>query len=364
MYPAFRSEKSAWGFSLLLILLLALPFLLFWIGLPPREEAYKSIPLRYGAPGREIESIYKDPQSPDVLFLGSSMVMQGVYTRPLEQALSEHLGRPARVSVLAMEWQGLDLQYSMLRDLLQHHQPGLIILNGPSPVGTPGSPHPEAYRWYRYGDFQGDFKGFSLVRRLEIYGQMVLGGPRDLLSRIRPNVLGADETTPEGFDKYLDIIGDAGYHGAPFVAENVTTTKAQQALLLPVNSPLISPAPEPLPPYSLHFLHAILALARQHHCTLVFLHVPTDEEYGDNTISEFAWYKYGAAGYQIIGLPAKDMFSGMSKEQFLHYFANNHPNRNGGELFTSSITPAMIEAYDETRAGTQSDIQAKSSSQR
>ena len=364
MYPAFRSEKSAWGFCLLLILLLALPFLLFWIGLPPREEAYKSIPVRYGAPGREIESIYNDPQSPDVLFLGSSMVMEGVYTRPLEQALSQHLGRPAHVSVLGMDWQGLDLQYFMLRDFLQHHQPGLIILNGPTPVGTPDSPHPEAYRWYRYGDFQGDLEGLSLLRRLEIYGQMVLGGPRDLLSRIRPNLLGADETTPEAFDKYLNIIRDAGYRGAPFIAEKVTTTKAQQALLLPVNSPLMSTASEPLSPYPLHFLHAILTLARQHHCTLIFLHVPTDDEYGDSSIPEFPWYKYGAVGYQIIGLPARDLYSGMSKEQFFHYFADNHLNRNGGELFTSSITPATIEAYDETRAGTQSDIQAKSPSQR
>ncbi len=361
MYPAFRSEKSAFGFCLLIVFLLVLPFLLFRIGLPPREDAYKSIPVKYGAPGREVEAIYRNKRNPDVLFLGSSLVMNAVLPGPLEAALSHHLGRPAYVEVLGMAWQGVDLQYFILRDYLQHHQPGVIIFNPPAPGGAPKSPHPVAYRWFRYGEFQNDFTGVSMRNKMEIYGHMVLGGPRDLLSRLRPNLIAPNETSRESYIDYLKNERDLGYMGSPFVFDSASPSKDEQAILLPLNSPLISTSNKPLPAYSVHFFRMILALAKSHHCKLVFMHIPEDREFDDPSIPEDSWGTNGAGEYEMIGVPAKTLYAGMSKERFLHFYADGHLNKNGDALFTAAITPAVTEAYDE--ANDESHVEPKLRSQ-
>jgi hypothetical protein len=350
MYPAFRSARSTAGFCLLIALLLLLPVILYWTGLPSREEAYKSIPVRFGVPGNEIRTIYDDPENPDVVFLGSSLVMTAIFREPIEHALSSHLGRTAHVAVLAMTWQGLDLQYYLLRDFLERHNTKLIVLNLPQPGMTADEPHPEAYRWLRYGESQSDLAGLSIGRRVQLYGFMVLGEGRSLLSRLRPNLIAEDETTQASFDEYLSNRRDGGYQGAPFVAENDALIPPRpQASLLPLNSSMLEDAgPEP-GPYPAYFLGKILDLAKAHNCKLVFLHIPIDSEYGMTRIPELTeWSRQGAAGFQMIGIPSATLFPEMSKEQFLHFYVDVHFNKNGSRVFTNSIIQPIVEAYDDS----------------
>ena len=214
---------------------------------------------------------------------------------------------------------------------------------------APTTPHAQAYHWFRYGEFQGDFKGTPLLARVVLYAHMVLGGPRELLSHLRPSLIGNDEKGQEALHKYLDELHSSGYHGAPFVAEDDTPTPAQEAHLLSFDSPLVSAIAQP-PAYSAHFFRAILDLASQHHCKLILLHIPESADYGESSIPVYAWQKTGASGYPLIGVPTNALYPGMSKQRFLHYYADQHVNLNGSQLFTSAITPAVIEAYDESRA--------------
>ena len=359
MYPAFRSERSASWFCILLVMLLLLPFFLFWVGLPPRKQAYGSTPIRFAVPGHEIGAIYDNPQSPDILFLGSSLTWCAIQPHELERSLSRSTGRPVHVEVLGMAWHGLDLQYFLLRDYLQRHHPDLIVLNTPYFGEAPSIPHGQAYHWFRYGEFRGDFQGLPPQVKAEVYAHMVLGGPRDLLARFRPNLVGSDEMLPSAIDKYLSTMFDSGYRGAPFVREHDLPTPTPQARLLSTSSTLFSPVVQP-PAYSAHFFQSIVALAGQYHCRLVLLHVPEDLEYGKASMPEYAWP--GGGGLKMIGVPTDTLYAGMSREQFLHYYADHHLNKNGSELFTAAITPALIEAFDEDRAQSQSPKPSQSSS--
>ncbi len=72
----------------------------------------------------------------------------------IQDALEQHLHRKAHVAVLAMYWQGLDLQYFLLRDYLEHHHASLVIWNLPFPSSRTIEPHIEAFHWFRYGESQ------------------------------------------------------------------------------------------------------------------------------------------------------------------------------------------------------------------
>ena len=213
MLPAFRSTSSAITFCFLLITLLSLPLVTLSIGHPPREQAYAGLTSEAGPVGMHVREMFRDPSDADVLFLGSSLVRAAIDKPALEQALSTHLGRPAKVDILALNWQGIDLQYFLLRDFLQAHHVGLIVWNLPVPGSRSLFPHVEAFRWARFGEYSDALSGLPIRYRLALYGDMVLGAPRELLSHLRPNLLSREESD------FHDHGVEAGYYGAKFVPQ-------------------------------------------------------------------------------------------------------------------------------------------------
>jgi hypothetical protein len=348
MHPAFRSTKSALAFCGLLAFLLALPVIVSRIGLPSREQAYSSVSTHAGAAGNVVESIYEDPRDADILFLGASLVRRGILDRRIQDALSSHLGRPAHVVVLAMSSPGADLPYFLLRDYLNRHHPRLVIWNQPEPNSSGDQPHRQAYRWMRYGEYNDVFVGLGPFSRAQVYADMVLGAPRALLSKVRPNLLSdQDKSDWEGEDVRNNIM--TGYKHTKFVRDTLLRDPKRNAVLMPVTSSLLrktGPVPRE---YQLHFLRSLAALALQKRCNVVLLHIPTDSEYGEITIPEIAdWSQLLGPRYQLIGVPSSDLFLGVERDRFLHFYSDVHLNDNGREVFTASIIPAVLKAYDES----------------
>jgi hypothetical protein len=329
--------------------LLGLPVIVSWMGLPPREQAYSSVSFHSGAAGKVVENIYNDPQDADILFLGASLVRRGILDRRIQDALSSHLGRPAHVVVLSMNWAGADLTYFLLRDYLNRHHARLVIWNQPEPDAYKDDPHIQAYRWMRYGEYNDAFAGLSPYSRVQTYAEMVLGGPRELLAKLRPNLLSdQDKSDWEGEDIRNNI--RTGYRHAQFVRDNLPRDSIRNASLMPVTSSLLRAA-GPFPHgYQLHFLRALAAVAHQKKSNLVLLHIPTDSEYGETTIPEIAdWSQLLGPSYKVIGVPSSMLFSGLGRDRFLHFYSDVHVNDNGREVFTESIIPPVLEAYDESK---------------
>jgi hypothetical protein len=290
--------------------------------------------------------MFRDPSDADVLFLGSSLVRAAIDKPALEQALSTHLGRPAKVDILALNWQGIDLQYFLLRDFLQAHHVGLIVWNLPVPGSRSLFPHVEAFRWARFGEYSDALSGLPIRYRLALYGDMVLGAPRELLSHLRPNLLSREESD------FHDHGVEAGYYGAKFVPQpaDLGFVPALGQLYEAPPYPQVRPVGAPLNPYEDHFARKILDLAKQTQTTIVLLHIPIDSERGMDYIPERArWCDTLQTDAPMIGPTSEVLFEGISPAAFYDFYRDQHFNVNGTRLFTRSIVPAILRAYDDRK---------------
>jgi hypothetical protein len=291
-----------------------------------------------------VREIFRDPSDADVLFVGSSLVRAGIDQPMVERALSEHLGRPAHVTMLSLNWQGLDLQYFLLRDYLNTHHAGLIVWNLPVPSSRHVEPHVEAFRWIRLGEYSDALSGLPLRYRLALYGDMVLGAPRELLSHLRPNLLSGKEAAAQiGAEKM-------GYYGGSFVPEPAslaTVPRLRQSYQAPPYI-LVRAVGPPLNPYEEHFAREILELAKENHTAIVLLHIPIDSEEGLDYLPERSrWSDELHTNAPMIGVSSAALFENVDKAIFHGYYRDQHFNINGSMLFTRSIMPAILKAYDE-----------------
>lgn len=344
MFPAFRSVKSALSFCALLMVLLALPFLAYKLGHPPREQAYAGLEDSAGLVGVHIREMFQEPGDVDILVLGSSLVTAGLDATTVEQVLSKHLGRPAHVRILGLNWQGVDLQYFLLRDYLTNHHPGLILWNPPFPGSRDIEPHLKAYHWIRYGEYSEALQGLSLRYRLTLYGEMILGTPRELLSHLRANRIGQAELHQR---LHLE---STGYYGKPFTPEDVNGIPApplSSSYELPPY-PLVKIGGKPLNDYEEHFAQQIVGLTKKDHIPLALIYIPTDIDRGRQTIPERNVYpQLLKLNLPLIGAPSGDLFQGMSQDRFEDFYRDQHLNINGNRLYTQSTLPAILKAYDE-----------------
>jgi hypothetical protein len=343
MLPVFRSKLSVSSFCILLLALLTLPLVTEWVGHPSREQAYASMSDEVGPIGAHMRELFHDPSDADILFVGSSLVRAGIDGPTVEHELSAHVGRPVHVEFLSFNWQGLDLQYFLLRDYLKTHHAKLIVWNLPVPGSRNLVPHVEAFRWMRYGEYSDVLAGLPLYYRLAIYSDMVLGAPRELFSHLRPNRLREKEMNAQITSE------NTGYYGSAFVPESINVTS------MPPIDESYEPAPYasvkatgmPLNVYENHFAKNILELARQNNVKVALLHIPIDTEHGLDYMPERSnWSTALATSAPMIGLPSAVLFRNVNKDHFYNFYRDQHFNTNGSLLFTKSIMPALLKAYD------------------
>jgi hypothetical protein len=330
------------AFGLLIVFLLGLPVVLNALGLPPREQVYAAMAHVAGEVGYIDNLIYKDPQQADVVLVGSSIVREDILDPRLEKELTRRSGRPFIVRTLALNYQGLDQEYFLLRDYLENHHPGLVVVNIPQLDANTNAPAYLSFKWIRYGEYSEDLDGLPRSDRAKLYGEMVLGAPRQLLSKFRPNLIAPEELT-----NHYDTVRRYGYHGGPLISDTVPLAdRKDSAHAIPVTSDTLRVEGEGLNSYELHFLLKIQEVVKQHGTKLVLLHCPTDIEYGLSYVPEMAsWSDLMGPNEKIIAIPSAKLFPGINKDRFLHFYTDNHMNVNGAELFTDALAPAILEAY-------------------
>jgi hypothetical protein len=352
MHPAFRSTRAAIAFCALMVFLLGLPMMLSWAAAPSREQNFISMTNQVGPVGYVAAQIYDDREDTDVLFVGSSRLMHGVDIGLVQKALGTRFGRPARVVKLALNWPGEDLQSYMLREYLERHRVKLLLWNLPQPRAFSDGPHPQAFRWIEFNDFKQSLSEFSPYYSVLLYSNLVLGAPRQALAKLLPNLLANDERSLQSFTEHLhqDPEHRVGFLGRPFVPDSLSVPSSSEQDLMTVTSPLLD-AVGPFPgAYQLSHIHRFADEAKEHGTQVVLLHIPDIQEFGGKRIPELAsWDKVLGPDYQMIAVPANELFNGIDRERFLNFFAdNNHFNRNGETLFTERITPSILRVLDHS----------------
>jgi hypothetical protein len=341
MHPAFPTTRSAASFGLIVALCIGLPVILKWLGPPTRDQAFSAIPVAGGPVGAVQHLIYDDHSAADVVVVGSSLVKTDIQPERLGEILSRRLGHSMRVHVLELNWYGADQQFFMLQDYLAHHPtPPLIILHLPQARAYENGPHPQAYRWLRYGDLRIAKHELPLFSRLQLYGEMVLGSPRQFLALLRPNRI----TEADGRDDP--------------VPDSTPSEPVQQAALLPANDPMFRVLIPNLygeyrfgmGPYAMLFLKRIDALVKSAGSHLVLIHLPLNLDPLTDTVQEIQpWDHVFGSDIREIAVPKSQLFANLDSTQF-YYPGDNHMNPQGGARFTESIAPAIAEAYSSVTA--------------
>jgi hypothetical protein len=90
-------------------------------------------------------------------------------------------------------------------------------------------------------------------------------------------------------------------------------------------------------------------LAQDHNCKIILLHVPLDVEFSDTSVPELTgWVNQFGSGPMMIAAPSAQLFAGMDRPKFLHFYRDAHLNENGSRYFTNAIIPALMRAYDQS----------------
>jgi len=348
MFPAIWSNRHAVALILVIATLLSLPVLMHVAGLPPRDRVYSGIRVETGIGPLDERTIFEEKGPVDVLFVGSSLLVRGVDMDLIQRELSAKLGRPATVRYLALKWQGLDMQYMLMRDFLEHRKAGMVIMNMPTDALLGDTPHIQAYRWMRFGEFPQTTAGLPLRNRLAIYGAEVLGAPRQIVNYLRPNRLVRNQELVQKLGSQSDY-AMVGYYGSPFVPEPRTPPAlvADTLFASGAKDPNFDFNGLPLGPYHSYWAREIGNLAREYKVPFAMLHVPEDIEKGSATVPERMYWPtiIGMPNAPVIGIPSATLFRETPKEEIKNYYYDQHFNDNGKELFTRAVAPAIVALY-------------------
>ena len=373
MRPAFTSTKTAAAFALLLLVVLLSPVLAGKKLLPPREEAYSRLAWGSGPYPWIQDQIFHETNDIDIVFIGSSHIWDDINTPYVQDELVKQLGRPAVARTLAWGGAGYDGLYFIARDLLAHRRVKLLVFYDEAPA-APGQRYGQTPALFRFGEDAPLLAGLDSANQGLFYGAAIIGMPRNLLSRVRPN-LAAPLIT--GKKNYWEIIADGpnpvtrlgslsyrrGFGLKP-PADATALTAFQPATGVSLADVVEYSAARksadqgnafefsavPLPAWQVHFCRQLAELFRQHHVRPVMLHLPVLAEARDPGLKERAdWPQIFGGDFSLLGIPPAKLFHGLTDVQLhLLYGDPVHLNRNGQEYFTPLITPALLKIYEST----------------
>ena len=365
MRPAFTSTKAAAAFALLLLVVLLSPVLAGKKFLPPREEAYSRLAWGSGPYPWIQDQIFHETNDIDIVFIGSSHIFNDVNTPYVQAELSQQLGRPAVVRTLAWGGAGYDGLYFIARDLLAHRRVKLLVFYDEAPA-APGQRYSQTPALFRFGEDARLLAGLDLPNLGLFYGAAIIGMPRNLLSRVRPN-LPAPLITDQ--KNYWEIIADGpnpvtrlGCLSSRLgFAPDVLTTPAPFEPFAPATGAgpadalVFSPATKtnftfataPLPAWEIHFARQFAALAHAHGIPTVMLYLPVLAEARVPGIPERTFWLELLPETTLLGIPPAKFFGPLTDAELRKIYADPvHFNQNGQDYFTRLITPALMDLYE------------------
>lgn len=355
MPPAFQNVRQAAAFAALLLVVLSGPAVVGSLGVLDREDVYTSVPTFAGPTAHLHAEIFGKDDPLDIAFIGSSFMWAGIDAPHVQRELSQALGRPANVAVLASAWPGLDRDYAYLHDLLSRRTVRLAVLQLPNrvrPTDDPAAeynrvadePHVQAFRLFRVGELPGALDGLASRYRAVLYAGAVLGLPRHVLSLVRPNHLSPSEVSAT-LGARLD---PAGYFGGPYERFR------PEPPVVPVSDMIYGEGDdstfaffdEPLPPYQLHFARRMGALLAEHGVPAILLHIPQANELRAERVEERQqWLEVTGIDATLVGIPPARLFGDFTREEALRFFSSDHLNDNGAIYFTRAVTPALLQVF-------------------
>ena len=346
MDPPFYAPWQELSFTLLILILLLLP-----IGLSGRiypKDAYATVPTKAGDFSYISQQIFEEDSDIDVLVLSTSLLWTAIDTPYLKEELSRASGREVNVVTFGSNWRGEDLNYTLLRDLLQRRKVKSIIFSMPAGYQTMDEPHNQSSHWMLYGEDENALRGLPSTQRAALYGVTVLGAPRHLLSKLRHN-----RTAPSENAEFLgaNFVAE-GYNGAPFVRRDLAPPSLPPAEMVysAATARNFHFTQSSLSPYQAHFLRLVFELLKQHQVKVTIVHVPLSFERHKTVVEErMLWPEVFKMDMALVGVPPATLFRGLTDSEIDYFYYNEHLNANGNRLFTRTIIPALTKIYVDNK---------------
>jgi hypothetical protein len=231
-------------------------------------------------------------------------------------------------------------------------------------------PHILSPHMFRFGDDADVLGGLPLWARASYYFAAVVGMPHNLLGLVRtnfaPNLHPGKPTHFEIHDRALNPVTQLGaltdhlgfssnfladYYEHPSFVEYTPQTGVQPSDVCIYSADTktnFAFAGGAIPPAQLHFAQKFAALAREHGCKLVLVHIPFYDERRSTVISEPTfWPDALGTNVTMIGIPPARLFKGLSDDEIRKLYGDPvHLNENGQKYFTTLMTPTLLKLYE------------------
>lgn len=332
MFPAFPDWKAAARFSALLLVLMLLPVVLAKLGLPPRSEVYNGLRVGGGPYVKTRQQLYATSGDIDIAFVGSSILNVAVNGDEVQARLAERFP-DINVRMFGYVFQGYDMQYVMMRDLLEQRRVKMLVMSFSGPRFISDRPHVQLHNMLRWGEYPELLEGLPSKDRAALYASSVLDGPRQLVKYLRPE-RPIDAEDHQRSLKHFDSVPVITDSPAPAIVLSDATRDE-----FTFGDPEINQRQQ-------HFAILIAGLAAQHHVPLIVLNLPTPEEFGNDRIWERAdWPHLLPGNPTVVAFRQSDLFG---KQPLDKLFADSvHMTAEGQERFTRSLIPYLTTRYEE-----------------
>jgi hypothetical protein len=367
MCPAFDSTKQAAAFALLLLFLLAAPWLSAKKILPQPKPGYSRESIRWERFPWLQKFAFAETNDIDIAFVGSSHMEHDIDTPYVQQKLDERAGHQTVVRSFCWAGAGFDGLYYFTRDLLAHRQVKTLVFYDESSGRTPNEVQEFVTHWFRFREDGGILSGLPLADRATYYFASVIGMPRNLLALFTANLprdpnrtpisdhfweKGAiePETTLGCMNTRLDydpMTGEIGTPFAPYVPQT-SVTQADVGIYQPAAASVFVFSEQPLPAIQTYFAGQFALLVKNHGCKLVLLHLPAYAERSAPVMVESRyWPDFLHTEVCMMGIPGEKLFGGLTDPEIGRLYSDPvHFNENGQKYFTSLITPALLQFYE------------------
>ena len=345
--PAFVSKRQQIWFLALLVCILILPQVITWSGTVSRRNSYEIMPENQGAYSFVMKEVFDNTEDIDILFLGSSILFNGVDTPQVQKELSLKLGRPARVVTFGHYFNSIDILHMQVRDLLERKRVRLVVMSIPRMPYNDG-PSTTAHRFFRYSDDKETFDELPFKYQAVLYSSAILRTPQDLLTLVRPN-----GSTPSDFAQDLGADKSAlGMGRDPLTFERYAPASPQikysDLIYSDDSREKFRFTGDPIPFYQNVHFDKLIDQLRQHHTSVMMLNIPQySERHSDKIVERDDWAKRFQMDIPLVGVPPATLFAGLNEEEIekLH-FDEEHLNLNGNEFFTRTVLPAILMVYE------------------
>jgi len=346
----FASSAMQGAFCLAIAALLAMPFVLHRLHAPSLAARMSAVPVAAGPYSFIERQIYEEKSDIDLLFVGESVMWVGVDVPQVAEGITAALGHTPRVLNLGWAGTGNDLVYYVLRELLERRHVRHVVLRLHTVDQMPVAPHPESYRWLCDCGDDVVLPALSVLERASAFGVEVIGGPRNLLSALRPDLVGASP--------FADTLGyypnEKGYWNRPYRRLDLAPPVLAPATVIlgPATRSRLLPEHVAEGPYQSSYGRATRDLLAAHHIHVTLLRFPARSEARATTLpvasEEVARYN----GATILAPEPRALFQHLSDIEVdeLYYYDDLHMNRNGSKYFTGAILPALVEVQREIDA--------------